>query len=287
MAQPSTRLNNTPTNAIMNRHDLADFWDAYIRAWIEGEEELTRWLSIQKPSTTGDLKRWKASYKGSGKGVLDLSCFPDPYVGDLRGLDGEPKMICLGLNPGIGYPRLQGREGLWTNRIRESSYSACPDRSVPGDPAEWLRDHKKESPYWLKLLNFGKRWHGNEFTYKDILNIELYPWHSSCLTAGLNCPGDIISKYILQPISEFDCKLVFAFGKSWEKICVEAGLLVVKRCGTGGNPFPGVDCPGWTVVVFKSPVSPALIIVSWQKGYAGPPGQERIRTLKTLLNELH
>jgi hypothetical protein len=270
----------------MDRQKVADFWDEYIHSWIEGEAALSRWLSNQHPSVVDGITRWRNSYQGAGKGALDLSCFPDPYVGDWRGLNGEPKLITLGLNPGIGYPSLQGRDGIWTSRIRESNYSSCLERSVPGDPINWLRQHKKESPYWIKLLNFGKRWHGDEFAYKDLLSIELYPWHSTCLTAGLDCPEDVVSKYILEPLSEFECKFVFAFGKPWEGVCRNAGLRVIRRCGEGGSPFPGVSCPGWTVVALKSLITPAIFIVSWQKGYAGPPGQDRILTLKTLLAEL-
>lgn len=193
----------------MNRNEVADFWDDYILAWIQGEESLEKWLFAQDPSISDDLMRWMNSYRGSGKGALDLSCFPDPYTGDLRGSDREPKLICLGLNPGIGYESLQGRDGLWTRRILNSSYSACADRSVPGDPCGWLQYHRKESPYWRKLLNFGKRWYGESFTHIDLLNLELYPWHSNSLTDGLDCPGDIIQRYVLDPLAEVDCKTIF------------------------------------------------------------------------------
>jgi len=269
----------------MNRREAADFWDDYILAWIQGEAALETWLAEQEPSIQSDLTRWMNSYCGTGKGALDLSCFPDPYVGNLRGSEKEPRMICLGLNPGVGYPSLQGRGGLWTNRILDSSYSSCVERSVPGDPSGWLQYHKKESPYWRKLINFGKRWHGVSFTHKDLLNFELYPWHSNCLTAGLDCPVDIIQRYVLSPLSGIDCKLVFAFGKSWKQVCSNANMRAIERYGEGFQPFPGVDCPGWSVVLFQSSASPKVFVVSWQKGYAGPPGKERIPTLQAILNE--
>jgi hypothetical protein len=269
----------------MNRQEAVKFWDDYILAWIHGEAALETWFSAQDPLISSDLNRWMNSYRGSGRGALDLSCFPDPYVGDLGGSEREPQMISLGLNPGVGYAGLQGRGGLWTNRILTSSYSSCADRSVPGDPSGWLQHHKKESPYWRKLLNFGKRWHGESFTHKDLLSVELYPWHSNSLTAGLDCPGDIIQHYVLSPLAEFECKTVFAFGKSWEQVCLNAGMRVIDRYGIGYRQFPGVDCPGWSVVLFRPSASPALFVVSWQKGYAGPPGQERIPTLQAILNE--
>lgn len=269
----------------MNRTELADFWDDYIHAWVCGESEFQQWQSLQHPSLIGDLVTWQNSYRGSGKGALDLACFPDPYMGDLRGLISEPRLIVLGLNPGVGYSQLQGRDGLWSHRIRTSSYSRCVDRSPPADPCGWLEHHQKESPYWRKMLNFGSRWCGDDFTYQDLLNFELYPWHSSSLTAGLHCPGDIIARYVLAPISDFGCQHVFAFGKSWEHVSMNIGLKVIDRYGDGAKPFPGPDCPGWTVVLFASSVMSAMIVVSWQKGYAGPPGAERLSTLKLLLQQ--
>jgi hypothetical protein len=266
-----------------HRTRVADLWDGYLKAWIEGDDALEDWTRCQDPSLERDLDSWQRSYTGLGRGALDLSCFPDPYTGDIRGNHGEPLLVTLGLNPGIGYPELQGRSGVWTNRIREVSLSKCFNRSPPGD-RDWLRIHGGESIYWRNLLRFGNRWCGNDFDFSRLLNFELYPWHSISLTSQIRCPPKVVSRYVLQPLAEFQVRHIFAFGRAWDGVCRGLGFQEVCRFGEGCKPFPGVSTPGWTVVLFRSSLLPASIVVSWQKGYAGPPGSGRLETLRKILD---
>ena len=83
------------------RQAVADFWDDVLTDWLEGGDALSP-----------PLDRWNANYAGTGKGAVDLDHYPDPYVGDLRGVHAEPRLVVLGLNPGIGYPALQARDGV-------------------------------------------------------------------------------------------------------------------------------------------------------------------------------
>nr|WP_199303581.1 MULTISPECIES: hypothetical protein [unclassified Synechocystis] len=191
-------------------------------------------------------------------------------------------MVVLGLNPGVGYPELQSRDGVWANRIRQTSFSKCFDRSPPGDQA-WLKLHVKESPYWRSLMSFGQRCCGNNFEFSQILNFELYPWHSSALTSALNCPPSIIDLYVFQPLAEVQTRHIFAFGKPWDKVFQGLGLTEVRRYGDGFQPLPGVSTPGWTVVIFRSALMTVPIIVSWQQGYAGPPGKPRLQALRAII----
>lgn len=54
----------------MNRNEVADFWDDYILAWIQGEESLEKWLFAQDPSISDDLMRWMNSYRVQVRGRL-------------------------------------------------------------------------------------------------------------------------------------------------------------------------------------------------------------------------
>ena len=265
-----------------HRERVADLWDAYLEAWLEGDAALDVWLGSQDRAVARDLKRWQASYAGRGAGAVDLSCYPDPYTGDLRGSEVESRLVVLGLNPGVAYPSLQGRKGIWAERIRRSSYSRCFDRSPPDDP-EWDAVHGGQSAYWRNLTSFGARWCGDDFSWRQVLNLELYPWHSASLTAGLNCPPDIVERYILQPLAEVSTEHVFAFGSNWDAVCRLLGFRVLRRYGEGGEPFPGVACPGWKVVLCTAPGLGKEIVVSWQRGYAGPLGEQRTATLRRIV----
>lgn len=83
---------------------------------------LERWLT-GLDHVVPPLDRWLVSYQGHGAGAVDLAHYPDPYVGDLRGLRSEPRLVVLGLNPGLGYDELQGPDGTWSQRTRELGYS--------------------------------------------------------------------------------------------------------------------------------------------------------------------
>lgn len=147
------------------RKEVADFWDAALQAWIDGHR------TVDSP-----LLEWMESYRGVGAGVVDLDHYPDPYIGDLRGLRREPRLVFLGLNPGIGYDTLQGPAGTWTQRIADLGYSKCFERSPAEDPKSWMALHHKKSVYWRNILAFTGRWLGDpSATVSDVLNFELYP----------------------------------------------------------------------------------------------------------------
>jgi len=65
---------------------MADVWESVISDFLHGRRAL--------PSP---LDRWQASYRGGAAGKVELDAFPEPYLG---GLDREPRMVFLALNPG-------------------------------------------------------------------------------------------------------------------------------------------------------------------------------------------
>jgi hypothetical protein len=58
------------------RERVAAFWDAHIAAWLKGEDQLPPRLSD-----------WFDSYVGVGPGEVTREGFPEPYHGDLLGLE--------------------------------------------------------------------------------------------------------------------------------------------------------------------------------------------------------
>ena len=256
------------------RDDVADFWDAALADWIAGQ-----------PVTDPDLKRWQAGYSGTGKGSVDLGQYPDPYVGDLRGVETEPRLVVLGLNPGIGYEKLQGRDGIWTRRIAERGYSRTFDRSPEGDPESWLATHGKRSPYWVKMAYFAQRWLDDPAaTPAHILNFELFPWHSPAKTAHMQIPPDLIHRYVWGPIQEVNVTEVFAFGADWFAICQQLGLERIAMFGHGGEPISGLEenRAKWRLGVYRLP-SGQRVVASAQSGNSTPPGPSRLAIMRELV----
>jgi hypothetical protein len=253
----------------------AAVWDDVLARWIDSRDHLIT-----------PLHEWLNSYAGTGKGAVDLSHYPDPYVGDLRGGTHDVRLVVLGLNPGRGYPELQGRDGVWTQRIAAVGYSQCFDRSPAEDPESWITLHGKPSPYWRNLIAFGKRWTNDAtFDVHGILNFELYPWHSDAVTAPIVPPASVIDQFIWQPCQEVETHAVFAFGAPWFQLCEALELPEAERWGGDGTPFPMEDDKGWRMRAYRLP-SGQCAVVSSQPGFAGPPGPKRLGIMHDLLSDL-
>lgn len=256
------------------RERVADFWDEVLADWLAGREH---------PSA--NLARWRESYQGKGKGAVDLEHYPDPYVGDLRGVEHEPRMVLLGLNPGIGYDSLQSRSGLWARRIARSGYSYCFDRSPEEDPKGWRELHRTRSRYWQRCTLFAQRWLNDQHaSVRDILNFELYPWHSYAVTAPMQPPADLIDRFVWAPVQELAVAEVFAFGRDWFKICETLGLRQMAMFGPDGDLIPS-DVENWRLGFYQLP-SRQVVVVSSQPGYAGPPKPDRLKMMRALLDEV-
>lgn len=256
------------------RESVADLWDEVIAAWSPGQD-----------TWPGELQAWRDSYRGKGKGALDLDQFPDPWVGDLRGVETEPELVVLGLNPGVGYDVLQGADGTWTRRVRDLGYSRCLRRSPAEDPDAWLPVHGKPSRYWENLVRFARRWLDDETAnHRRVLNFELYPWHSPRLTAGLTSPPATVKRFVLDPVAEVEVDDVFAFGAPWFRVAEGLELPVEAVWGQVDEAWDA-DYKDWTVRVFRLP-SGQRLVVSKQAGFSGPPSLERLQVVRSRLGAL-
>lgn len=258
------------------RNRIANFWDQIIADWIKGI-----------PQSDNDLIRWQASYVGKGIGKVDLDHYPDPIVGDIRGITHEPRVVILGLNPGIGYDELQSRDGVWAQRIAKDSYTRCLNRTPAADPGSWKALHGKESPYWRNAISFTRRWLDDpNATIHDIINFELYPWHSRGVNGKMQPPADLLQKYVWDAIREFDIQEVFAFGKEWFKVMDDLGIQQIALYGPGGQPLPdGINMSHWRLGFYRLS-SKQVIVVSSQQGYSGPPNIDRINVMRSLLADI-
>jgi hypothetical protein len=133
-------------------------------------------------------------------------------------------MVVLGINPGVAYPRLQARGGIWAERVRAVGFSHCFQRSPEEDPENWRRIHGGRSQYWVHVMPFIRRWIDGA-TIDDVLAIELYPWHSpNVQTAGINTPADLAQRFVFGPIAELNVRYVFSFSRPWLGVAERLGL---------------------------------------------------------------
>lgn len=230
---------------------MADYWDDVLARWVEGDRDLPF-----------NLRRWLASYSGKGDGAVDLSVFPEPYIGRMVG--APPALVMLGLNPGGPAPDFQGKDGIYTERIRATSYREWA-ASGPYTDEVWEAANGRNK-YQRDRLAFARRFTGNENVQpSDLLFIELLPFHSRRVTAAIQPPADVLDRFVFAPIAELEAQHVFAFGKPWHGAARALGL------GVGMALSVEWSAPGREARTYRLPGGKRLVVVT-QPGYAGPPG---------------
>ena len=252
------------------RERVAGFWDEHVRAWLAGDDPMV-----------DPLPRWFASFQGRGAGLVTREGFPEPYAGDLLARIGSPRLVVLGLNPGIYHPQFQARDGIFAGQIRRyGSYSRwmatgpyfCPPWTTLVRP----------NRYYLSRLSFAQRWLDDPgLTPVELLIFEAYPWHSTAVTAAMRPPADIIDAFVWQPIGELPTREVFAFGRPWDDLVTGLGLTCTDRLGLGGRDY-GSAVRSRVVHVYLLP-SGQRLIVEWHTGGAGPPSGPETSLLKAAL----
>jgi hypothetical protein len=233
-------------------------WDEVLRAWSPGV-------------VPEHLREWAESFRGHGDGEVVFDAFPEPYVGNLGA--GTPAMVMLGLNPGGADLAFQGLNGLYTRKIKRTAYSKWA-ATAPYTDQEWETPHGP-NVYHRNRLAFARRWHNNpELQPKDLLIVELYPWHSHHVTGPIHPPNALLREWVWEPLADIGAEHVFAFGKPWLRAAQQFGL------GAGRELQAPWTVPSRHAVVFTLPSDQQLVVLH-QRGYAGPPAAvdtERLRT---------
>lgn len=249
-----------------SRHAAAEFWNREIGRWARGDHRLHP-----------DLERWRASYAGRGAGTVDMTVMPEPYIGPLA-TKATPALVMLGLNPGAPAPAFQSSEGIYTQRVRSTSYAAWANGGPYTDEA-WEGVHGRNR-YHHNRLSFARRLHAdNSIQAHDLLIIELYPFHSKSITAAITPPPDLLTRFILNPISELETPFVFAFGLPWLKAATRLGL------GDGHQLPVSWATASRSATTFPLTPNQRLVVIT-QRGYAGPPGATDTEALSAALRSL-
>jgi hypothetical protein len=254
-----------------HRRRVADFWDRHVASWLAGDDPL------EPP-----LPDWFASFAGA----VTREGFVEPYIGDLRGIETEPRMVVLGLNPGQYFPDMQARNGLFAEEIRQAGGYSAWAATHPYDREPWWSFRGGKNTYFTSRLAFTANWlQEPAVAHNDMLIFELYPWHSTAVTAPMQPPGQVIEQFVWQPVSEIDTSHVFAFGKHWANLAGRLNLPLVARLGADGEPY-GSQVPSRAVRVHRLPSGQQLVI-EWHAGSAGPPRRDEAALLRRRLSPPH
>jgi hypothetical protein len=232
----------------MTRRELACFWDDQLPRWFRGD------------SLAATLERWKRGYAG----VLQEWAFPEPFIGNLL---GTPRIVLLANNPGIAHEELQSREGIFAEQIAQHGFTAwASTRPYEGTESEW---EKRHGPI---RHNYGRRAFARRFLndesvdFPDLLNVELYPWHSVRLTAALRVDPVTLREFILEPLSELpDGVPVVALGRSWADALDRCPEVVTSR-----NEFHDFKIQSRQAHLYETSTG-ARILVVWHSGSDQPP----------------
>jgi hypothetical protein len=252
------------------RARVAGYWDEHVAGWLAGSDPM------ESP-----MPAWFASYRGRGDGAVTRDGFPEPYAGDLLGLERTPRVVVLGLNPGRFYPQFQSPDGLFATEIRQhGSYSKWMTTG-PYYRAPWTTV-VGPNRYYLARLSFTRRWLNDPLaTYQDLVIFEAFPWHSTSVTAPMQLPPHVIDEFVWQPIAELPARDVFAFGRPWQRLATTLGLPLLRSLGAGGQPY-GSAVASRAVRLYALP-SGQRLVVEWHSGSATPPNLSEIEHLRNAI----
>jgi hypothetical protein len=252
--------------AMVTCAELTAYWDQAIGRFLVGG-----------PAVPPDpqLRSWFEAYRGHGRGEVNLDALPEPYLG---ALDHRPVGVFLALNPGQAHLSFQGRSGLFADEIRHHGTYSAWAATWPYLRDPWVAT-MGPNPHHTSRLDFLRTWTGQPTLTADaMVAFELYPWHSTAVTAPMRPDPGIVREFVWQPIRELSVP-VFAFGKPWFGLLEDGlGLQVVDRLGVGGRRYP-TEVPSRAVLVLCGEDGP-MVIAERHLGSAGPPRRSETRVLR-------
>jgi hypothetical protein len=246
---------------------VAGMWDDVIGGWLAGQDPMPE-----------PLPSWYRGFQGRGAGEVTRDAFAEPWVGPML---GEPRCVVLGLNPGRAVIEFHGRSGLFADEMRSMTGFTEWAATAPYSRDPWTKVHGPNR-YRERREAFARRFYDDPgIASEHCLAMELFPWHSTRVTGPMSAPRHVLEAMVWAPLAEFDVREVFAFGRPWERVAEDAGFTLEAHRGAGGTPM-GSDVASRTVLIYRMP-SGQRLVVSWQSGYAGPPGEVDTTRLRELL----
>ena len=253
----------------MPTHDLASFsaaWNETIEAFLAGG-----------PAVPDHLKAWFSGYRGTGRGAIVVDAMPEPWVGPLD--PTRCRGVMLGLNPGHAHLDFQARDGIFADEVKAGGDYATWASTWPYLREPWV-GAKGPNRYHRSRHRFLQTWTDtSDLPASAMVVFEMYPWHSTSVTAAMRPDPGIIREWVLEPIRALDAP-VFAFGAPWLDLLPRLGLPEVDRLGRGGRSYP-TKVASRTVPVFD--LGGQAIVAEKHSGSAGPPSTVETLTLRDAL----
>ncbi len=236
---------------------LTATWDTAVDGFLNGDND---------SALPDDLRDWFDSYAGRGAGQVDGDAIPEPFLGPLA---PNPKAVFLALNPGRAFA-FQRRDGRFADRIRQLGSYTDWAATWPYVDGDWEAAGQPPNRHHQSRLRFLRRWLGQQdLPASAMLSFELYPWHSTRVTAAMKPDPSTIKRYVWDPIAELGRPLVFAFGADWFRNLEQLGFQKVAHLGRGGKNY-GSTVTSRSVLVLEGP-SGVTVIAEKHAGSAGPP----------------
>lgn len=235
----------------MTRAELTAFWDGQLARWLQGKALSPR------------LNKWRAAYAAP----IQEWAFPEPYIGNLL---GALRIVLLANNPGIAYPELQACDGAFAARIRELGFTAwAATRPFEGPDSPWVQLRGEIAHNWDRI-RFARRFLADEsFSRFDLLNLELFPWHSPRLEGSIRIDPVTLREFVLEPLSEFGPEVpVVALGVAWARAFDRVPEVV-----TGRDEFAGFSVPSRRARLYATDTG-ARVLVVWHSGSDKPPNPD-------------
>lgn len=255
----------------MDAQELQGFWDRKVTHFLAGRDYMDR-----------RLRSWHNSYRGRGRGEVNLKALPEPYLGSLK--PEVARGVVLGLNPGEAYLDFQARNGIFASQIRDlGSYSAWA-ATWPYLRNPWLAATGRDR-YQKTRHKFLERWlNAGAMPDSAMLTMELYPWHSTRKTAAMRPDLGIVREFVVEPLLSLGLTVGFAFGADWFPIIEDLGPRVIDRLGAGGRDY-GSHVASRAVIVAQFD-GDFTLVAEKHAGSAGPPSEPETHLLFDQLDGL-
>lgn len=247
---------------------LTEAWDTAVATFLDGG-----------PAIPPQFERWARGYQGRGRGEVVWDAFPEPFLGSL---DRRPGGVFLALNPGRAHLDFQGRYGVFADEIRAAGSYATWAASWPYLRNPWV-SAKGRNRHHASRLTFLRRWlHSEDLVGDAMVGFELYPWHSTSVTAAMKPDRNFVRQWVWEPLVELNAP-VFAFGAACFHVLEDAlGLKPVVCLGAGGKDY-GSTVESRAVTVYKDDASGVTVIAERHQGGAGPPSSQETNRLHDAL----
>jgi hypothetical protein len=253
--------------------NMIGMWNDVVAQFLVGEAALP-----------DPLNRWFDSYRPAAAHPVGRDTLPEPYLGRL---DRPPAGICLALNPGVPHignddkPDFQSRNGIFARDIQRAGTFRAWAETWPYFGEPWMSSIGA-SRHHCNHLTFLQHWHEDpSLTADAMVAFDLYPWHTTDVTAVLRPDPAIIRRYVWEPICELGNPPVFAFGAAWFSLLEHLGLRELLRLGKGGKPY-GSTIESRSVVVFRDR-SGIEVVAEKHSGRATPPNADEVARLRDAL----